>query len=209
MFTIELLIVLVASVLIGMLAGFLLVVLIKKPITISLGGAERDVSGDDSTSDDMLRIFQRGVGYPLLIEIGGRRYRKIDDIEDGREQALVMAALRKLVAQVSPDELAAPAEQSPPAVEEAPQPDHRVSPPAAAGVSSPASLSLIDEIDDILQSILADDPDAPAVVLRQAPDGGMRINVEGRIYDDVDDVQDPKVREALQAAVERWEARTS
>lgn len=211
MVTVELIIVLVGSVLIGVLLGFLLFLFGREPklpdLSVNIGGA-------DEISDDLLRIFQRGVGYPLFIEVGDRRYRSIGDIEDEGNRALVLTALRKLLTQVSPEELAGieveQEEVDPPAPETARAPTVSASPQPADNGGSQRSDSpyfLINEIDELFQSVLETMPDAPDASLTPAPDGSMRIRLDGRVYNDVSAVPDAKVQEALRTAVKRWESR--
>lgn len=215
MLTVELIVVLVGSVLIGVLLGFLLFLFGREPrlpdLSVNIGGG---VDGGDEISDDLLRIFQRGVGYPLFIEVGDRRYRDIGDIEDEGNRALVLTAMRKLLTQVSPEELAgiemeqeaveAPVVDTPPAPTVSAPPQ-----PADNGGSQRADSPyfLIHEIDELFQSVLETMPDAPDASLTPASDGSMRIRLDGRVYDDVSAVPDAQVQEALRTAVQRWESR--
>lgn len=213
MVTVELIIVLVGSVLIGVLLGFLLFLFGREP---KLPDLSVNIGGGDEISDDLLRIFQRGVGYPLFIEVGDRRYRNIGDIEDEGDRALVLTAMRKLLKQVSPEELAGiEVEQD---TDEASAVDAAsastvsvpTQPPATDNGGSQRADSpyfLVNEIDDLFQSVLATMPDAPDASLTPAPDGSMRIMFDGRVYDDVSAVPDATVQEALRTAVQRWESR--
>lgn len=216
MVTIELIVVLVASVLIGVLLGFMLFLFGRDPklpdLSVNIGDGN---DGRDEISDDLLRIFQRGVGYPLFIEVGGRRYRNVGDIEDDGNRALVLTAMRKLLTQVSPEELAGVKLEQEAVVDTAPV-DTAATPAVSAPVQ-PAETSssqrsespyfLINEIDDLFQSVLKTMPDVPEASLTPAPDGGMRIRFDGSVYDDVSAVPNAKVQEALQTAVRRWESR--
>lgn len=217
MITIELIVMLVASVLIGVLIGFLLFLFGRQPTlpSVSLPGRGSSHS-EDELSDDLFRIFQRGVGYPLFIEVGDRRYRSVADIEGERERALILTALRKLLTQVSAEELKAaevdeePVDEEPIAVQPAATPAVAAAdavPATAATQQSTTNRFLVDEIDELFQSILDTMPEVPDASLTTAPDGSMRIQFDGDVYDDVDAVPNVDVQDALRTAVKRWEKR--
>jgi hypothetical protein len=69
-------------------------------------------------------------------------------------------------------------------------------------------LNMADEIEEILQHRLSLGPLAErSIHIRPAPDGGVRIEVDGRSYDTVDDVPDSSVQDVLRSAIREWEAR--
>lgn len=217
MVTIELIVFLIASVLIGVLLGFLLFLFGRDPklpdFSVNLGAGSE---GGDEISDDLFRIFQRGVGYPLLIEVGDRRYRDIGDIENEGNRALILTAMRKMLSQVSPEELAGiELEEEPAEVATSPTPTEGASPATTAAQSSGNGSSqradspyfLVNEIDDLFQAVLETMPDVPEASIAPAPDGSMRITFDGQVYDDVNAVPNQKVQEALRTAVRRWESR--
>jgi hypothetical protein len=83
-------------------------------------------------------------------------------------------------------------------------------PPAAPGIppNSPAS-SFIQEIDALLQEHVRANPRLAGrrINLEQAPNGGLRIHVDGRYYDRPAEVEEKEVELVIRKALQEWEAR--
>lgn len=69
-----------------------------------------------------------------------------------------------------------------------------------------AALSMVQQIDEILQLKLADTPLAgQGIKIQEAPGGGVMVMVGLKKYEGVGDVPDPAIKAVLQAAVAEWE----
>jgi hypothetical protein len=68
---------------------------------------------------------------------------------------------------------------------------------------------MAEQIEELLQYRLTASPDLRhrSIHVRSAVDGGVRIEVDGRYYDGVGDVEDEDVREFIQSIIREWEAR--
>ncbi len=67
--------------------------------------------------------------------------------------------------------------------------------------------SFIDEIEDILQQLIAQDPAALGrdIHVRAGPNETLRIEIDGVCFDSADEVPDPVAWELIKTAVRRWE----
>jgi hypothetical protein len=79
-------------------------------------------------------------------------------------------------------------------------------PPAPAPMSLP-SLNLAGEINKIVQTRLMYSPlgTNTKVDILSAPDGGIRINVNGKIYNSPDEVADPDIKQLIKESIKQWE----
>lgn len=78
------------------------------------------------------------------------------------------------------------------------------SPPPAP--KTPATTSIVSQINDILQEVLLESPMAERKIsLTQEPSMGVVVWVDGVRYTGIDTVPDPAVKELIQAAVRKWE----
>ena len=69
-----------------------------------------------------------------------------------------------------------------------------------------AALSMVQQIDEILQLKLVDTPLAgQGIKIQEAPGGGVMVMVGLKKYEGVADVPDPAIKAVLQAAVAEWE----
>jgi len=111
----------------------------------------------------------------------------------------------------APPPPAAAVPPSPPAPAPAPAAPARVpplAPPSApvATVEKPAAaMSIVEQIDEILQRLLASTPFAGQVRLREQVGGGIDIWVGAKRYTAVDEVAEAEVKAALRAAIAEWE----
>ncbi len=69
--------------------------------------------------------------------------------------------------------------------------------------------SIADEIEEILQLRLREHPEYRFRVMhiRQAPDGGVRVEVNGQFFEGVGEVSDEGARAFIQSVIREWEAR--
>ena len=71
---------------------------------------------------------------------------------------------------------------------------------------APAPLTMVEQIDQILQSKIANTPFASlGLKIQEGPGGTVNVIVGDRKYEAVGDVPDPKIQAVLRAAVEEWE----
>ncbi|MCB0037437.1 MAG: hypothetical protein KDE51_25575 [Anaerolineales bacterium] len=68
-------------------------------------------------------------------------------------------------------------------------------------------LNIVGELNQILQKHLANDPELRnhTIKLENGLHGGVRINVDGKYYEDVAQVPDPMIRMAFKLATREWE----
>ena len=66
-------------------------------------------------------------------------------------------------------------------------------------------MSIVEQIDEILQRLLASTPFAGQVRLREQVGGGIDIWVGAKRYTAVDEVAEAEVKAALRAAIAEWE----
>lgn len=68
---------------------------------------------------------------------------------------------------------------------------------------------MAEQIEELLQHRLTASPGLRqrSIHVRSAADGGVRIEVDGRFYDGVGDVEDEDVRNFIQSIIREWEAR--
>ncbi len=95
--------------------------------------------------------------------------------------------------------------QTPIKSEPAPPPVN-LPPPAPVKSESPSAQSIVIQINDILQEVLAESPMAERKIsLMQEPSMGVVVWVDGNKYSSIDSVPDPAVKELIQTAVRKWE----
>ncbi len=107
---------------------------------------------------------------------------------------------------------ARPAATPPPAAAVSPRvpapTGHLSSPPKEKAPAEPAApLSIIAQVDQILQELLKNTQFPQVVRLLEGPDGGIQVVVGLRLYRSVDEVPDPQVRQLIRQAVTEWEKR--
>lgn len=157
----------------------------------------------------------------LTVEFSGRSYHSLAEVIEPeiRDQILTMLGL------VSPFMGETPISAlSSPAPARAPVSTPTLSKPTAgrpAKVTSDSTtadaaatvtqLSMTDQIEDILQRLLAQRPAMAdrSIHIRSAIDGGVRIEVDGHSYSGVAEIGDADVRSVIQAAIQEWESRSS
>jgi hypothetical protein len=157
----------------------------------------------------------------LTVEFSGRSYRSLAEVIEPeiRDQILAMFGL---VSQFTGDMLAStfpsqapmqtPASAASISRLAAGGPTEITADVATADVSGMlGQLSMADQIEDILQKLLAQRPAMAdrSIHIRSAIDGGVRIEVDGHSYNGVADIGDDEARAVIQAAIQEWESRSS
>ncbi len=81
--------------------------------------------------------------------------------------------------------------------------------PAKDSPEPPAftAFNLAEQIDEILQAKLAAQNIRTEMKIHSAPGGGIRIQVDDRFFNAVDDLDDPTARSLIQSAIKEWERR--
>ncbi len=186
---------------------------------------------------EVMRVLRDLADGSLIVEIRGKRYRSLRDMDDpvvgrhfmGNAQALArFARLDKYDVPATWEEPSAPPVPLPPSTSPpAPSPEvlpARPTPDAGSTLKrrglfqrsrqeedEPVAplLSMADEIEALLQKRLTDDASmaSRSIHIRSAPDGGVWVEVDGRFYEGVGDVEDEVVRSFIQATIREWEAR--
>jgi hypothetical protein len=137
-------------------------------------------------------------GYEVLVEAGmappAARPAAAAPVSDAEERAQFLARLEQ------------EREATRQAAQVGPRRAGLLSRPRAA---EPAALDIVNEIDALLQKELAADPTLSqrTVKLTSAPEGGLRIEVDGHAFERPDQIEDPAIRRAIGAALRAWEAR--
>ena len=81
-------------------------------------------------------------------------------------------------------------------------------PPAPATAQGPITMSLVQQIDQVLQARLAGTPLASrGIRLTEDPHGGAIVFVGQTQYEGVDKVTDPEIQGAIRSAIAEWEQR--
>jgi hypothetical protein len=172
-------------------------------------------------SVEVLRVYRDIGDGSLIVVMGGKTYRTADEVSGSEAARRLTAVVRELAALVG----------------EASTPRPRIQPLSSAALSAtppggipgipkrqehdaeanrarrkreeaePAGIA--DAVEEFLQFKLLTAPhlSARSVHIRPAPDGGVRIEVDGHYYDAIGDVVDADVREFLFGVMREWEAR--
>jgi hypothetical protein len=81
-------------------------------------------------------------------------------------------------------------------------------PAVPAAAPGPLAMSLVQQIDHVLQARLAGTPLASrGIRLAEAPHGGAIVFIGQTQYDGVDKVADPEIQGAIRSAIAEWEKR--
>ncbi len=178
--------------------------------------APKSSSESDLARDRSVRVIPISASE-WIVETDGRRYRQWSEVRDEavaqRLQAM-LAGLSRFAER--PDALpAAAATGASPEVALADRGMRsRLSSllqPAAAGRASPespAALGIAGQIEQILQRQLERTPDwrGHRIHIGSAPDGSLRVEVNGKFYPGLEAVPAPAIQEILRAAIKEWEA---
>jgi hypothetical protein len=184
----------------------------------------------------LMQVLRDREGF-LVVAVEGQRYRRLFEIRDGEVGRWVMEIINRLVAfskgqksRVAPppslpvtlppaDEVIeersqALFEQLQPQAEDAPRKARISMDPvpfrrrSEAGQST-ITLNLAGEIDQLLQIRVRALPEFSGryVHVANAPDGGLRFDVDGGRYGAIDEIPDQQVQALIRAAIAEWEAK--
>jgi hypothetical protein len=184
-------------------------------------------------SIELLRVWRDLSDGSLIIEIGGRRFTSVNELQGADLDRRFLNVVRDLTsmlraAQQSPAPRPAatstPAAPDTPAVPDTSAPPDDALPSMAPGtllrqmgrvamghkpepIEETPLLSIPDQIEQILQRRLAALPEYAdrSIHVRPSPFGGVRIEVDAQFFEGVDEVTDEEVRGLIQDAVREWE----
>jgi hypothetical protein len=176
----------------------------------------------DGESVEVMRILRDLASGGLIVEINGQRYYHLSQIADpqlrrrflGNAQSLAQFTQGAEVDIFSPPPMAGPPPESPtppPITTGPPGPRPSV---LRRGAAEPEEAeegpkTIADQIEELLQYRLTLTPALSdrSIHIRPAVDGGVRIEVDGRWYGGVDDVEDADIQAFIRSTIHEWEAR--
>jgi hypothetical protein len=209
----------------------------RAPAVRGIGGTARLRlnSGEEVDAAEVMTIYRDVAEGGLVFQIGDRIHRNppIDADSDFRRR--LASTLREMQTGAAP--AAVPSASGPistPPMAAAPVSSTREMPPA--GVTMPGDLprfklpdtlevqkrgrrrppsepipeiNIAQAIETYLQYKLMTGDDFPgrSIHVRTAQNGGLLIEVDGQLYEEISDVADPEVREYLQTAITEWQGR--
>jgi len=169
---------------------------------------------------ELLRVSRTEKGELAIFVQGQRRrhLREITDPQAGRETVEAIQAVLEFskdwlsstkAPSTSLPETGADQETLLAQLRRALKPSPLASPQAAMMGNQLPPLRLVDEIDDLVQQRLQEQPDLAArhIRLTTGATGGLRVYVGQEIFDTVDDISDPQVKALIQKAIREWESR--
>lgn len=203
-----------------------------RPAEPAGGGRLRRLAGDTpgppatehpapADAVEEMRVLRDASGE-LVVEIEGRRYRSLREIEDERVGRRFLAAAQALagfarladIAGSTPQ--AAPRDSAPepplPGAQPPLEPARRLGlfkRPQLADAEPVDERPVAEQIEELLQTRLATSPEfaSRSIHLRSALDGGVRIVVDGEVFEGVDAVPEPQIQNFLRETIRIWEAR--
>lgn len=152
----------------------------------------------------LLRI--RAENGRTLVEVDGTPLGGTVSADRKKRLIEVIALLRPWLEGGSPQQPAAPQPKPAPA----PVREQASAPLQPAKKPEPekdfASMSIVQQIDTILQSRLVDTPlEDKGIRLQESPEGAVEVTVGLKKFFSIDDVTDDKIRAAIRAAISEWE----
>src|SRR5690606_4694022 len=169
------------------------------------------------------------------IRIGGRVYGHVAEIRDPEARRQLTGALKRLAEQVAKPPKPEP--EPPPAEVSVPTPASPASRDDESAATVPAEewdlpkfqelaneplklrggrpknavpeINLAGAVEAYLQHKLRSTPEFAhrSLHIRPAPDGGVQIEVDGRFYEAVGDIEDERTRQFIASAIAEWQAR--
>ncbi len=183
------------------------------------------------SAHEVLRVLRDNLTGRLVIELAGRRYTSLDEVQDAALTNGLLTTLSDLhtftgapaapaagpaaqapVAPVPAGPKAAPANAAPPAAPK-PLPPPTMNPFKQMQVlrelaknPPPELKNITEQIDEVLQARIAGTPLAERKLrMRTGRKGEALFDLDGESYPSVDEVPDMAVRETLRAAITTWE----
>jgi hypothetical protein len=185
--------------------------------------AHRPVAAHASNEPvEVMRVLRDAQAGSLLVEIGGQRFARINDIKDQARGMRVVEAVLDLQRFVGLDVIAPlaaqQAAQPPPRSE--PEPlmrpslnpikqmmilkDRELKKSREKDASPPGSI--VEEIEAILVKRLVGSPfEGRSIHMRPGLHGGAHIDVDGHGYESIEDIADPVVKDFLKTVIAEWE----
>lgn len=178
----------------------------------------------DGETVEVLRVLRDLADGGLVVEIGGRRYRGLDEIIDpqvkrrfmGNAQALSLFAQVDMVPKMdltpASSEAGVQPPSSSPVMGTSSVPVHPAKPIAIPDAKEEGDTpkTIADEIEEMIQYRLLVTPSlmGRSIHIRSAAGGGIRVEVDGHGFSSVSDVPDPEVLAFLQSVIHEWEERS-
>lgn len=174
--------------------------------------AERDAASAQPTGTTLLRLWLDAAERPAL-DLDGQRVETAPISEHHRKRMLTLLNVMRPWIEGKPAPMPPPAAPRP-----APAAAPRTAPVPAPAAVSPASkeektaapLSIVGQINEILQARLASTLLINrGIRLQESPEGGVIVWVGLQKFAGVDEVTDPEVQAVIRAAIAEWERRYS
>ncbi len=161
-------------------------------------GGEVQVVEKIAPEPSALSISLDTAGKPLTVRVDGVEVTGSTITPEQRQRMIGLLTLIRPLLEGKPGPVSpAPAPVTPPA---------RPASVPAAKPEAPAGMSMIEQIDAILQDKIAGTPLAERVIyLTKSPGGGVLVNVGNNRYEGVNEVPDPEIKAALREAITEWE----
>lgn len=187
--------------------------------------AARALPLPDSEAVEVMRVLRDLADGSLVVEIGGRRYRSLRDIDDPQVGRRFMGNVKVLARFAQLDKYSVPEAWVEPPADAAPAPPPLADqgwsapPPPPSSLLQPARqadiqadlqpFSMVEQIEEMLQDRKMRNPALAhrSIHIHSTAGGGVRVEVDGRYYEGVGDVQDDEARGFLQATIREWEDR--
>jgi hypothetical protein len=174
-------------------------------------------------------VIQRSSFGDWALYVHGQRIRRMAAVTDPAEREELFAALRFLITFAKGDGVA---EQSQSAPHPGGTPDVRPTEPSDAAGTAPTqpppgverrerysrttaaestgpAIDLVQEINDILDEMIATSPEmrGHSIGLIHVPAKGIRFAIDGKVYDDLSEIPSPEIRAVIRKATKEWERR--
>ncbi len=188
----------------------------------------------ESGAREVLRVWRETESEELLVELGGRRFAKLADIQQPAMREGLLTTLRDLEAFAAGAATVRPVVMSTPTA--APEPGVTLTnvgavkqgtgglPPLVAPsmnpfkqmlvlrdlnkVELPPVKSITEQIDEVLQEMLAGTPHSERDIrMHTGPKGQALFSADGQAYEALDSVPDEEVRRLIRAAAAAWESK--
>lgn len=155
---------------------------------------------------NLLELGQDPTGSPKLL-VDGRAVNAADVAPNQRKRLIELMVMMRPWIEPSPSAPPSSAATAAGPVQAPAPPVATTAGPTEPTVApTPASLSLVEQIDSILQARIAGTPlAARGIRLAQSLHGGALVFIGTTQYDGVDKVPDPEVQAAIRAAIAEWE----
>jgi hypothetical protein len=183
------------------IVGYLIALLDRRaPRSLPREGGEVQVVEKVVPEPSALSIFL-DAGKPLRVRVDGVEVSSSTITPEQRQRMIGLLTLIRPILEGKPGPISQTI--SPPVVPSAP------ARPAGAPAAKPegfAGLSMIEQIDLILQDKIAGTPlGGKMIYLTESSGGGVLVNVGNMRYEGINEVPDPEIKAALREAIAEWE----